>query len=184
MCSAATSPATSPATARTCRASTLFAAIDPRHRRRPAQPHRHRAAEERAHQPGPQRRRPDHRQHLRPARHNQRPLPAGSLPDIGSVEINQPLSTSPTANNDVITGSNAANNLVGPRRQRLPQGPGRQRHAQRRRRQRRARRWPRQRQAQRRQRRRHRRPSPAPPRSWSTSPPTRPPPSAAARPTR
>ena len=42
-----------------------------------------------------------------------RPLPAGSLPDIGSVEINQPLSTSPTANNDVLTGSNAANNLSG-----------------------------------------------------------------------
>ena len=42
-----------------------------------------------------------------------RPLPAGSLPDIGSVEINQPLSTSPTVNNDVLTGSNAANNLSG-----------------------------------------------------------------------
>jgi len=42
-----------------------------------------------------------------------RPLPAGSLPDIGSIEINQPLSTSPTVNNDVLTGSNAANNLAG-----------------------------------------------------------------------
>ena len=42
-----------------------------------------------------------------------RPLPAGSLPDIGSIEISQPLSTSPTANNDVLTGSNAANNLSG-----------------------------------------------------------------------
>ena len=42
-----------------------------------------------------------------------RPLPAGSLPDIGSIEIAQPLSTSPTANNDVLTGSNAANNLSG-----------------------------------------------------------------------
>ena len=42
-----------------------------------------------------------------------RPLPAGSLPDIGAVEADQPLSTSPTANNDVITGSNAANNLSG-----------------------------------------------------------------------
>jgi serralysin len=42
-----------------------------------------------------------------------RPLPAGSLPDLGSVEINQPLSTSATFNNDVITGSAAANNLSG-----------------------------------------------------------------------
>ena len=42
-----------------------------------------------------------------------RPLPAGSLPDIGSIEISQALSTSPTVNNDVITGSSAANNLSG-----------------------------------------------------------------------
>ena len=85
----------------------------PRHRRRSAQPQGHRAAEERRYQSRSVRRRPDHRRLLRPARHHQRPLPAGSLPDIGSIEINQPLSTSPTANNDVITGSNAANNLAG-----------------------------------------------------------------------
>ncbi|MFZ1429296.1 MAG: hypothetical protein WAS21_21270 [Geminicoccaceae bacterium] len=42
-----------------------------------------------------------------------RPLPTGSLPDIGSIEIKQSLSTSPTVNNDVLTGSNAANNLSG-----------------------------------------------------------------------
>ena len=42
-----------------------------------------------------------------------RPLPAGSLPDIGAIEINQTLSTSPTVNNDVITGTNGANNLSG-----------------------------------------------------------------------
>ncbi len=40
-----------------------------------------------------------------------RPLPAGSLPDIGSIEIEQRLSTSPTVNNDVLAGSSAANNL-------------------------------------------------------------------------
>ena len=42
-----------------------------------------------------------------------RPLPAGSLPDLGAVELNQPLSTGATVNNDVRTGSNAANNLTG-----------------------------------------------------------------------
>ncbi|MGD9511263.1 MAG: hypothetical protein AB7X49_22230, partial [Geminicoccaceae bacterium] len=42
-----------------------------------------------------------------------RPLPAGSLPDIGSVEIDQPLSTGVTINNDVLIGSAAANHLVG-----------------------------------------------------------------------
>ena len=42
-----------------------------------------------------------------------RPLPAGSLPDLGAVELNQPLSTGATANNDVRTGTNAANNLTG-----------------------------------------------------------------------
>ncbi|MFZ1425516.1 MAG: M10 family metallopeptidase C-terminal domain-containing protein [Geminicoccaceae bacterium] len=42
-----------------------------------------------------------------------RPLPAGSLADIGSIEINQPLSASPTINNDVITGNDATNNLSG-----------------------------------------------------------------------
>ena len=44
---------------------------------------------------------------------NPRPLPAGSLPDIGAAEADQPLSTSPTINNDVLTGSAAANNLSG-----------------------------------------------------------------------
>ena len=42
-----------------------------------------------------------------------RPLPAGSLPDIGAIEINQPLSTTTSANNDVITGNGAANTLNG-----------------------------------------------------------------------
>jgi hypothetical protein len=42
-----------------------------------------------------------------------RPLPAGSLPDLGSVEIDQALSTSATLNNDVLTGTAAANNLAG-----------------------------------------------------------------------
>ncbi|MFZ1428285.1 MAG: right-handed parallel beta-helix repeat-containing protein [Geminicoccaceae bacterium] len=42
-----------------------------------------------------------------------RPLPAGSLPDIGAIEIAQSLSTSPTVNNDVLTGSGGANNLAG-----------------------------------------------------------------------
>ena len=42
-----------------------------------------------------------------------RPLPAGSLPDLGAVELNQPLSTGATANNDVRSGTNAANNLTG-----------------------------------------------------------------------
>jgi RTX calcium-binding nonapeptide repeat (4 copies) len=42
-----------------------------------------------------------------------RPLPAGSLPDIGSVEINQPLSTGATANNDVRTGNGSDNSLSG-----------------------------------------------------------------------
>ena len=42
-----------------------------------------------------------------------RPLPAGSLPDVGSIEINQPLSTTASANNDVLTGNSAANTLNG-----------------------------------------------------------------------
>ena len=42
-----------------------------------------------------------------------RPLPAGSLPDLGAVELKQPLSTGATANNDVRSGTNAANNLTG-----------------------------------------------------------------------
>ena len=42
-----------------------------------------------------------------------RPLPAGSLPDLGAVELNQPLSTGATVNNDMRSGTNAANNLTG-----------------------------------------------------------------------
>ncbi len=43
-----------------------------------------------------------------------RPLPAGSLPDIGSAEFNQPrFSTVRSAGNDVITGTAAANALSG-----------------------------------------------------------------------
>ena len=42
-----------------------------------------------------------------------RPSPAGSLPDIGAIEINQPLSTTTSARNDVITGNSAANTLNG-----------------------------------------------------------------------
>ncbi|MFZ1426586.1 MAG: M10 family metallopeptidase C-terminal domain-containing protein [Geminicoccaceae bacterium] len=42
-----------------------------------------------------------------------RPQPAGSLPDIGAAETNQKLSTKPSANNDVLAGSNAANTLQG-----------------------------------------------------------------------
>ena len=40
-----------------------------------------------------------------------RPLPAGSLPDIGSIEIDQPLSTGPTPNNDVLTGNGGGNTI-------------------------------------------------------------------------
>ncbi len=42
-----------------------------------------------------------------------RPLPAGSLPDIGAAEIDQPLSTKTSPNNDVRTGTNAADSLLG-----------------------------------------------------------------------
>ncbi|MGE3292315.1 MAG: calcium-binding protein, partial [Geminicoccaceae bacterium] len=42
-----------------------------------------------------------------------RPLPAGSLPDIGAIEINQVLSTKASANNDVLTGTAAANTIGG-----------------------------------------------------------------------
>jgi Ca2+-binding RTX toxin-like protein len=40
-----------------------------------------------------------------------RPLPAGSLPDVGAAERNQPLSTTASANNDVLTGTAAANTI-------------------------------------------------------------------------
>ncbi|MGD9510257.1 MAG: right-handed parallel beta-helix repeat-containing protein, partial [Geminicoccaceae bacterium] len=42
-----------------------------------------------------------------------RPRPEGSLPDIGAIEINQPLSTTPSAHNDVLTGGNGANAIDG-----------------------------------------------------------------------
>ena len=42
-----------------------------------------------------------------------RPLPAGSLPDLGAAEADQPLSKSPATNNDVLTGTSGANNLSG-----------------------------------------------------------------------
>lgn len=42
-----------------------------------------------------------------------RPRPDGSLPDIGSIEINQPLSTSPSDDNDVLTGGGGANTING-----------------------------------------------------------------------
>ncbi len=42
-----------------------------------------------------------------------RPLPAGSLPDIGSLEINHALSTTASANNDVLTGTAAGNAING-----------------------------------------------------------------------
>jgi predicted outer membrane repeat protein len=38
-----------------------------------------------------------------------RPQPAGSLPDIGAAERNQALSTTASANNDVLTGTDDAN---------------------------------------------------------------------------
>ena len=38
-----------------------------------------------------------------------RPLPAGSLPDVGAAERNQALSTTASANNDVLTGTDGAN---------------------------------------------------------------------------
>ena len=40
-----------------------------------------------------------------------RPQPVGSLPDIGSIEINQPLSTTASARNDVLTGTAAGNTI-------------------------------------------------------------------------
>ena len=42
-----------------------------------------------------------------------RPLPAGSLPDLGSIEINQPLSTTSSNNNDVLTGTAAGDSING-----------------------------------------------------------------------
>jgi hypothetical protein len=40
-----------------------------------------------------------------------RPLPAGSLPDIGAVERNQALLTAASPNNDVLTGTDGANTI-------------------------------------------------------------------------
>ena len=42
-----------------------------------------------------------------------RPRPGGTLPDLGAVELNQPLSTRASGNNDQLTGTNAANKLTG-----------------------------------------------------------------------
>jgi hypothetical protein len=42
-----------------------------------------------------------------------RPLPAGSLPDIGAIEIGQPLSTTASAHNDLLTGTGGADTLDG-----------------------------------------------------------------------
>ena len=42
-----------------------------------------------------------------------RPLPAGSLPDIGAAERNQALSTTASPNNDVLTGTDRANTIAG-----------------------------------------------------------------------
>lgn len=42
-----------------------------------------------------------------------RPEPAGSLPDIGAAERNQTLSTRASPNNDVLTGTDAANTILG-----------------------------------------------------------------------
>jgi Ca2+-binding RTX toxin-like protein len=42
-----------------------------------------------------------------------RPQPGGSLPDLGAAELNQPLSTAKSNNNDVLTGTNAVNKLTG-----------------------------------------------------------------------
>ena len=53
-----------------------------------------------------------------------RPQPAGSLADLGAAEADQALSTSSTVNNDVLTGSNAANNLSGLAGNDLIQGLG------------------------------------------------------------
>jgi Ca2+-binding RTX toxin-like protein len=40
-----------------------------------------------------------------------RPLPLGSLPDLGAVEQGQALSTTASANNDVLTGTSSANTI-------------------------------------------------------------------------
>ena len=42
-----------------------------------------------------------------------RPQPGGTLPDLGAVELNQPLSTAKSNNNDVLTGTDAVNKLTG-----------------------------------------------------------------------
>jgi hypothetical protein len=42
-----------------------------------------------------------------------RPQPTGSLPDLGAAERNQTLSTTPSANNDTLTGTAAANTISG-----------------------------------------------------------------------
>ncbi len=42
-----------------------------------------------------------------------RPLPAGSLSDLGAAELKQTLSTKTSTNNDVLAGTSTANNLLG-----------------------------------------------------------------------
>ena len=42
-----------------------------------------------------------------------RPQPTGGLPDIGATELSQTLSTRASANNDVLTGTSAANTISG-----------------------------------------------------------------------
>ena len=109
--------------------ATVFAAIDPATGGGKLSPDGHRPT---AQQPAPIRRSAPATPSWRAPSASSappRPQPAGSLPDIGAVEPNQPLSTRATDNNDVLTGTNAANTLTGLRRHRLSQGPGRQRHA-------------------------------------------------------
>ena len=58
-----------------------------------------------------------------------RPQPAGSLPDLGAAELNQPLSTAASQQQRRAHRHQCRQQAHRPRRRRLPQGPGRQRHA-------------------------------------------------------
>lgn len=42
-----------------------------------------------------------------------RPVPSSASPEVGAVELTETLSTVPTANNDVLTGTSAANTISG-----------------------------------------------------------------------
>ena len=88
----------------------IFAAVDPDTGGGKLGPDGTVALQEQRRQPGAQRRRPV-AANVFDQRGAARPQPAGSLPDLGAVELNQPLSTGATANNDVRSGTNAANNL-------------------------------------------------------------------------